>query len=107
MRTNRELGRGPVTVLFCIALASLTLQLALVNVSAAEQEERDKTGPVEPPNSSADIRSTDHFVSHTSTVPANAGQHVKLFVRESVLRDRFNQASDDDTQFVLMISGST
>jgi pimeloyl-ACP methyl ester carboxylesterase len=62
---------------------------------------------VEPSNSSADIRSTDHFISHTSTVPANAGQHVKLFVRESVSRDRFNQGNEDDTPLVLMISGST
>lgn len=34
------------------------------------------------------VRTRDHFVPHESTVPANAGQKVKLFVRERVARGR-------------------
>jgi len=33
------------------------------------------------------IRTIDHYVHHVSTVDANYGKHVKLFVREKVRRD--------------------
>jgi pimeloyl-ACP methyl ester carboxylesterase len=53
-----------------------------------------------------DILTLDHFVPHVSTVPANEGEQVELFVRERVRGDdrqkkRYNKPA------VLMIQGST
>lgn len=48
------------------------------------------------------LRTTDYLVPHISTVPANAGKHVELFVREKV------QKSPAETRpAVLMIHGAT
>jgi pimeloyl-ACP methyl ester carboxylesterase len=44
----------------------------------------------------------DHFISHTSTVPANAGDKVKLFVREKVR----SFGDESDRPVVLMIYGA-
>ena len=66
------------------------------------------------------IRTIDHYVHHVSTVDANYGKHVKLFVREKVRReyqvDR-DVDGDDDVErsggrkgrlpVVLMIGGAT
>jgi pimeloyl-ACP methyl ester carboxylesterase len=48
------------------------------------------------------IHTTDYLVPHTSTVPANAGKHVELFVREKVAGRRGGKAP-----VVLMIHGAT
>jgi len=74
------------------------------------------------------IRTIDHYVHHVSTVDANYGKHVKLFVREKVRRDLrvdgdieddddVERSGDDDVErsggrkgrlpVVLMIAGST
>lgn len=45
---------------------------------------------------------TDHAVTHTSTVPANAGQQVELFVRE---RDGTSLGHLDERRAVLMLHG--
>jgi len=68
----------------------------------------------------ARIRTIDHKVHHVSTVDANYGKHVKLFVREKVRRDLEIDAhgdGDDDSEtsgnrkvrlpVVLMIAGAT
>ena len=43
------------------------------------------------------IRTIDHYVHHVSTVDANYGKHVKLFVREKGRRD-FQVDGDDDVE---------
>jgi pimeloyl-ACP methyl ester carboxylesterase len=48
------------------------------------------------------IQTTDYLVPHISTVPANAGKRVELFVREKVESRRRGKAP-----IVLMIAGST
>src|SRR5215472_18990219 len=52
----------------------------------------------DPPN----IQTTDYLVPHISTVPANAGKRVELFVREKVASGRRGKAP-----VVLMIAGAT
>ena len=48
------------------------------------------------------IQTTDYLVPHISTVPANAGKHVELFLREKVQNGRRGRAP-----VVLMIGGAT
>src|ERR1700687_4345705 len=48
------------------------------------------------------IRTTDYLVPHISTVPATAGDHVELFVRETVQPGRHR-----DRPAVLMVHGTT
>lgn len=48
------------------------------------------------------IECTDRFVSHISTVPANAGQPVGIFLREKVLRD---QQLNHPPKVILMVHG--
>src|SRR5262245_4091001 len=51
---------------------------------------------------SVKIQVIDYMVPHISTVPANAGKHVELFVREKVQATRAGKAP-----VVLMIAGAT
>jgi pimeloyl-ACP methyl ester carboxylesterase len=53
------------------------------------------------PGGSAQVRTIDHMVPHVSTVPANKGEQVQIFVREKVL------ASDGVRPAVLMVHGAT
>jgi pimeloyl-ACP methyl ester carboxylesterase len=48
------------------------------------------------------IQTTDYLVPHISTVPANAGKRVELFVREKVAKGRGGKAP-----VVLMLGGAT
>lgn len=48
------------------------------------------------------LRTTDYLVPHVSTVPANAGKHVELFVREKV-----QKSPAEKRPAVLMIHGAT
>lgn len=48
------------------------------------------------------LRTTDYLVPHISTVPANAGKYVELFVREKV-----QKSSTGTRPAVLMINGAT
>lgn len=48
------------------------------------------------------LRTTDYLVPHISTVPANAGKYVELFVREKVLK-----SPAETRPAVLMIHGAT
>jgi pimeloyl-ACP methyl ester carboxylesterase len=43
-----------------------------------------------------DILTIDHFVSHISTVPANAGERVDLFVRERVQREDADEVNNSE-----------
>jgi pimeloyl-ACP methyl ester carboxylesterase len=52
--------------------------------------------------SEGNIQTIDYLVPHISTVPANAGKHVELFVREKVQNGRRGKAP-----VVLMIGGAT
>src|SRR5207248_636106 len=55
-----------------------------------------------------DIRTIDHLVPHVSTVHANFGDRVELFVREKIQSDGDEAASDGDRKpAVLMIAGAT
>ncbi|MDE3166155.1 MAG: hypothetical protein KGN36_10135, partial [Acidobacteriota bacterium] len=53
-------------------------------------------------NGGAKIQTTDYLVPHISTVPANAGKRVELFVREKVDSRRRGKGP-----VVLMIQGAT
>jgi pimeloyl-ACP methyl ester carboxylesterase len=55
------------------AAATVTLILAMTGCSTMN------------PNNSEGLRTIDHMVPHVSTVPANKGQPVQIFVREKVL----------------------
>lgn len=82
-----------------ILFAPVTLIFAsFLSVAAADAE-----GLKAPPSvSSPLIRTTDYMVPHVSTVPANAGKWVELFVREKVLK-----AGSAQRPVVLMIHGAT
>jgi pimeloyl-ACP methyl ester carboxylesterase len=111
----------------------LTVVLALVLLSpASAQQFSDSSAPVDlvsTANSSSsagistsaqpqeasvscddqEILSCDHFVSHTSTIPAYAGEQVRLFVRERVLRgiaETF-RATRPTGRVILFVHGST
>jgi len=49
----------------------------------------------------------DHFVPHTSTVPANAGDVVQLFVRERFRRDDDDGEPREPRKAVLMVHGAS
>src|SRR5262245_42831804 len=49
----------------------------------------------------------DHLVPHTSTVPANAGDVVQLFVRERFLRDDDDGEPREPRKAVLMVHGAS
>src|SRR6516162_7343925 len=51
------------------------------------------------------IQTTDYLVPHISTVPANAGKRVELFVREKVASGRRGRRGA--APVVLMIGGAT
>src|SRR5215510_12067970 len=51
---------------------------------------------------SRNIVTEDHFVPHISTVPANQGEQVKLFVRERVRRGHHRERP-----VILMIGGAS
>jgi len=76
-----DLGRFARCALGCSLIAGCSI--ALSPLGHAEGK-RDKN-----------IREIDHYVPHVSTVPANAGKPVKLFVRELV-RKRGDDDDDDD-----------
>src|SRR5215217_716468 len=52
-------------------------------------------------NETANVVTIDHGVPHVSTVAANAGEHVNLFLRERVRGD----IADRPREAVLMIQG--
>jgi pimeloyl-ACP methyl ester carboxylesterase len=60
-------------------------------------------------NSSGDVRNeivtTDSFVTHVSTVPANQGKTVGLFLREKVLASTLTSARTRKPHVVLMVHG--
>ena len=49
----------------------------------------------------------DHFVPHTSTVPANAGDVVQLFVRERFRRDDDDGEPREPRKAILMVHGAS
>ena len=51
------------------------------------------------------ILSTDSFVTHISTVPANKGRTVGLFLREKVLASTLDAADKRKPHVVLMVHG--
>ncbi|MDQ3629768.1 MAG: hypothetical protein M3417_00525, partial [Actinomycetota bacterium] len=56
--------------------------------------------------SQARVKSFDHLVPHVSTVPANAGERVQLFMRERVRPGFQGRARHKQPQAVLFIPGS-
>jgi len=53
---------------------------------------------------SAKVLTIDHLVPHVSTVPANAGDPVNLFVRERV---RSDDSGGNSRKAILMIHGAS
>ena len=80
------------------ATSNLCLGLMLAWLGSADllcaQDPAAKPGP--------SIQTTDYLVPHISTVPANSGKRVELFVREKVAGRRRGKAP-----VVLMIAGAT
>ncbi len=79
--------------LFVLACCSLSLSAFAQDQAAAAA---DKAGRA------TNIQTTDYLVPHISTVPANAGKRVELFVREKV-----NKKGRGARPVVLMIGGAT
>jgi pimeloyl-ACP methyl ester carboxylesterase len=77
------------------------LVLALASATAAGADERDPKGQK--------ILSIDHAVPHVSTVPANAGEEVVLFVRERVRADKSENGNKRNgrNEIVLFLHGGT
>jgi hypothetical protein len=54
---------------------------------------------------SREVLTIDHFVAHKSTVPANVGQTVALYVRERVLAEVARKAAKGSARVVLFVHG--
>ena len=81
----------------CPAVASANQQAAIESLFQGEEAESLR---------SQRIRTVDHFVRHISTVPANRGETVRLFVRERVQGD-LHHGHQRPRPVVLMIHGAT
>lgn len=57
------------------------------------------------PSGNPALETSDHYVPHVSTVPANAGQHVALYVRQKVAAGA--RTSDMRGRVVLFVHGAT
>ena len=91
----------------CSKAIGLGLALILVTaVSVAIARSRAEAGDLAAPDESAKVVVIDHAVPHTSTVPANAGAEVHLFVRERI-RSSFGGADKEPRKAVLMIHGAS
>jgi hypothetical protein len=90
-------------VLICAVapLAAAAAGADILEQRTSSQLHRDATQADAVTEDFRDIHTTDRFVPHVSTVPANRGAAVNLFVREKV-------RADDDRQrpVVLMIGGA-
>jgi pimeloyl-ACP methyl ester carboxylesterase len=92
--------------MFVVSLSLLTCMLSGRMLRAQEPANVD-------PREGEDeqVLTIDRFVPHISTVPANAGEHVELFVRERVRRGDDDERANVDQRHrrpvVLMITGST
>jgi pimeloyl-ACP methyl ester carboxylesterase len=90
-----------VAIIFAI-VSGFVLALASVSFSPAKADERD----------GGDIARIDYGVPHISTVPANLGERVKLFVREVVSGNGKHDHADDDgpvadSKVVLFVHGGS
>jgi pimeloyl-ACP methyl ester carboxylesterase len=84
-------------------LFKLYLGLMLVGLGPTEPSSaQDSTAVQSKARGPGSIQATDYLVPHISTVPANAGKRVELFVREKVQSRRRGKAP-----VVLMIAGAT
>jgi pimeloyl-ACP methyl ester carboxylesterase len=83
-------------------LFKLYLGLMLVWLGPAELSAQGPTPVQSQATASENIQTIDYLVPHISTVPANSGKHVELFVREKVQSRRGGKAP-----VVLMIHGAT
>lgn len=82
-----------------LAAFLLCIPLALQSVQASTRDGHD--------NDDEDILTQDHFVPHISTVPANKGEAVELFVRERVKADDDNGIQKRHSKpVVLMVHGA-
>ena len=75
--------------------------IAFPGLSGHAQDSKTGKSEANPPN----IQTTDYLVPHISTVPANAGKRVELFVREKVASGRRGRRGA--APVVLMIGGAT
>ena len=88
-----------------LAAAILALGLTLVSAWAldvnASGQEGERSEALTPVSERADIRTFHHWVPHVSSVPANAGEHVNLYVRERV------REGSEQADVVLFIHGNS
>ena len=73
---------------------------SFLGVAAANAQGRKTAQPSL--SESPQLRTTDYLVPHVSTVPANAGKWVELFVREKVIK-----IGSAQRPVVLIIPGAT
>jgi pimeloyl-ACP methyl ester carboxylesterase len=105
MKINaRSVGVG--VVAFGVNLSLLTCVSSEVILRAQESANVDSTE-----GNDEQTITIDRFIPHISTVPANAGQQVELFVRERIARGNDDERDNLDNRHrrpvVLMITGST
>jgi len=91
----KTVARSMNRTLWCSVLASI-----LFGFGIASQFELAIAGPIECVQDTPNVLTCDHRVSHTSTVPANRGEPVELFVRE-----RVKDSGKEPRKVVLMIHG--
>ncbi len=107
--TSKPLG---VLVLSLSFLGSVPLASVLHAQDRTEvNSERDDRDDNSENDGRERILTIDHFVPHISTVPANEGDEVELFVRERVRRGKDDEQDDNGhhrgRRVVLMVQGST
>ena len=94
-----------------LAAATLTLGLTLASTWVLDLYALGQAGePSEaltPVSERADTRTFHHWVPHVSSVPANAGQHVNLYVREQVRNGSTEDQKDKLADVVLFIHGNS
>ncbi|MDQ3647528.1 MAG: lysophospholipase [Actinomycetota bacterium] len=96
------------TFLMVAAAVSLSAPPALAGPRAGEDASGSPGTPVtdRAPSSRSRVRAFDHFVSHVSSVPANAGEDVRLYLRERVRPGIQGWGRRRNTRAVLFIPGS-
>ncbi|MDP8930915.1 MAG: alpha/beta fold hydrolase, partial [Actinomycetota bacterium] len=78
---NPRRGRGPAGL--SVSARLLTLAVAVILVGSAGTAVGHPVGA----GRGQEVTTVDHVVPHVSTVPANAGEEVRLFVRERLRRE--------------------
>lgn len=98
-------ARHPLVRVFAHRKRSLLVPATLISVvflGVSGGHAQDPTAAQSQARHAGNIQTTDYLVPHISTVPANAGKPVELFVREKVAKRQRGNAP-----VVLMMAGAT